>query len=134
MGERFDPMQLLYAEEGGREANKQLSEGLSNINGKLEDIKNEMEESKPIGIKKDYKIDVVPKRKKYEDLDWYSFTLFNDGPDPIYIECNERIFSETPIKKGESLIVESERRSGIKWIILFCDKDKEAKVRIQALR
>lgn len=79
---------------------------------------------------------------KLPSLPWISFTLFNDGADPVHVYVNEygkeesQYISPEPtdptIGSGDSMVVDM-KASKIRKLILFCDNGKTATVRIFAM-
>ena len=93
-------------------------------------------EDKPEGFKEDYSLSISdePTILDFRSFPLYKFTLFNDGVDDIYFSLNrDEAVSDTPIKKGESAVVDLEG-TDIWKIILWCSSGGSAGVRIQALR
>lgn len=64
---------------------------------------------------------------------WFSFDLYNDGPDPVYVQVNRHTAKTTPLNKGESL-KENCKAPVIERIFLETDSGKTASVRIFAKR
>lgn len=60
---------------------------------------------------------------------WFSFDLYNDGPDPVYVQVNRHTAKTTPLNSGESL-KENCKAPVIKRIFLETDSGKTASVRI----
>ena len=64
---------------------------------------------------------------------WMTASIFNDGPDPVYISVNDGDHGE--LKAGESLRVDFEKsRRKIEVVHLICSEGKNASVRIFAKR
>jgi len=65
-------------------------------------------------------------------MPWISFSLFNDGPDPVYVAVNEdEASSEGPISRGEQMSVDMGTRL-IDKVILVCDVGEECSIRLKA--
>ena len=79
---------------------------------------------------------------KIPSLPWISFTLYNDGADPVHVYVNEygkeesQYISPEPgdptIDSGDTMVVDL-KAPKIKKLILFCDNGKTATVRIFAM-
>ena len=79
---------------------------------------------------------------KIPSLPWISFTLYNDGNDPVHVYVNEygkeesQYISPEPgdptIDSGDTMVVDM-KAPKIKKLILFCDNGKTATVRIFAM-
>ena len=79
---------------------------------------------------------------KLPSLPWISFTLYNEGGDPVHVYVNEYGKEESQyinpeptdptIGKGDSIVVDM-KAPKIKKIILFCENGKTATVRIFAM-
>ena len=64
---------------------------------------------------------------------WLTATIFNDGPDSVYVSVNDGEQGE--LKAGESLRIDFEKsKRKIEVIHLICSKGKTASVRIFAKR
>ena len=60
---------------------------------------------------------------------WYEYTLFNDGPDDVYVESSAKSMSDTGINMGDQITAKSKRGS-IKPVWVRCVKDETATVRV----
>ena len=68
-------------------------------------------------------------------LPWFSFTIFNDGPNPVYMAVNsEYPETNTPLNPGNFLSVDFKKKDSIKQVILNCTQGNVANVRIFAMR
>jgi hypothetical protein len=65
------------------------------------------------------------KGRPYSPL--YSITIFNDGPDEVYVSVNEHQ-KQTPLKPGEQLSIDA-RNARIERLYLDVDANKKAYVR-----
>jgi hypothetical protein len=68
-------------------------------------------------------------------MPWLSFTIFNDGPGPVFMSVNKE-FSEqvTPLNPGNFLSVDFKKKDAIRQVILACSPGSTASVRIFAVR
>jgi len=60
---------------------------------------------------------------------WYEYTLFNDGPDAVYVESSAKSMSDTGINMGDQITAKSKRGSS-KPVWVRCAKDETATVRV----
>jgi len=106
---------------------------LDEISGRLEEIYERMEWA-PQGILDDYTISVTDEYKTLEGGPWFSFTLFNDGPNDVYVYVNDyKPVRETPLRSGDSINIDMQQPL-IEKIILICNPGETASVRIFAKR
>jgi len=63
----------------------------------------------------------------------HDFSIFNDGPNDVYLMVNDSPVSKTPVKSTESLHVDMKAKK-IYRIIVYCSSGDTAIVRIHALR
>jgi len=74
--------------------------------------------------------------KLYEQKDgfpWSSFTLYNNGPDPVYCCVNEWNGSEAPILVGQSVDIDFRKKHSIHEIFLKCDEGQTASVNMNII-
>jgi hypothetical protein len=72
--------------------------------------------------------------KTIESMPWRAFTIFNDGPSPIYLVINEDFpQTRTPVNMGENLTVNMTKRK-IEKIYLNCAAGLTSTVRIFVLK
>lgn len=65
-------------------------------------------------------------------MPWISFSLFNDGPDAIYISVNEDVADmDTPINKGEPFQADMGKRK-IDKVLIVCAAGGHSSVRLYA--
>lgn len=108
---------------------------LYDIAGMIDELKTRFEETLPEGFVMNYELTVVDEHTIKAHKPFFSFTLVNDGPDPVYYFVNRRLPAqvETPVNPGEHSVVDFRR--GVIWkIILYCPPGDTASVRIKALR
>lgn len=68
--------------------------------------------------------------KSIPEMPWIKFTIFNDGPDPVYLEVNEEFLQQTtPLNIDESLAVDMITPQ-IEKVRLFCAVGQTASVRL----
>lgn len=60
---------------------------------------------------------------------WYGYTIFNDGPDDVYVESSAKAMSDTGISTGEQATVKSKKGS-TKPVWVRCVKGETAAVRV----
>ena len=66
------------------------------------------------------------------NMPWIVMSAFNDGPDAVWMTINEdAIIKQAPLRAGEPLSVDMERRN-INKVLMLCDVGGEASIRIQA--
>lgn len=108
---------------------------LYDIAGMIDELKTEFEATVPEGFVMNYELTVVNEYTIEARKPFFSFTLVNDGPDPVYYFVNKRLPAqvETPVNPGEHSDVDFRR--GVVWkIILYCRPGETASVRVKALR
>lgn len=107
---------------------------LDEIAGRLTEIYASMQKS-AVGVVEPLSVSVADKSYMVKPSNpWISFTAFNDGPDPVYINVNEKSgVLDTPLNSGDDLTVNMETAK-IHRLYLQCDKGKTASVRIFAKR
>lgn len=108
---------------------------LYDIAGMIDELKTEFKATVPEGFVMNYELTVVNEYTIEARKPFFSFTLINDGPDPVYYFVNKRLPAqvETPVLMGEHSDVDF--RKGVVWkIILYCPPGDTASVRIKALR
>lgn len=72
------------------------------------------------------------RKQDYPTMPWISMTVFNDGPNPVFIGVPYRPV-EAPLVMGEQLAINMVERK-IKKVLLVCGPGNVAAVRIYALR
>ena len=112
-------------------------ERLAEVRSKLEEVKETLERTIPLGDTGDYKLSVTGDDTTILDLlrrPVSSFTLFNDGPGNVYVATNHgNVPNSAPIKSGEQYSLNA--RARVIWrISLRCDSGESATVRIKTLR
>lgn len=60
---------------------------------------------------------------------WYENTIFNDGPDDVYVESSQKSRGDTSINMGDQINVKSKRGS-TKPVYIRCDPSDTAAVRV----
>ena len=108
---------------------------LDDIEGVLEEILEAIRSTTPYGDVTGRVVQV----SGYErvDLMAYSVSIYNDGPDEVYIGVNRpalRGEAVPVLKAGEDINVDMRRRDGIRFLSLRTDDGKTATVRIAILR
>lgn len=97
------------------------------------------EETIPVGKFKPLTISVTDSitelsSKNVPTMPWMVFTIYNDGPDPVFIMVNEEFVQDvTPLNFGENVTVDMKKRQ-IEKIFLHCASGLITSVRIFALR
>jgi hypothetical protein len=66
--------------------------------------------------------------RRQNGLQWTSFDLINQGPDPVYVSVNTSDFPEAPLGVGQTLNVDLKQRGAIDKVYLRCDAGKTANV------
>lgn len=64
-------------------------------------------------------------------MPWITFTLYNDGPDPVYVQVNEQRALKAPLRANEQ-IKYNMKHSAIRRVYLQCVTGGTADVRIFA--
>jgi hypothetical protein len=111
---------------------------LDEIAGRLAEIQESMQRV-PTGNVEPIKLQVTDALTRisfrvFSPSPWFSFTLFNDGPDPVYPDVNKSVNARgrfVPLNAGDQLQVDMHSPK-IKEIWLSCDPGKKAVVRIFA--
>ena len=67
-------------------------------------------------------------------LHWSSFSLTNEGPNPVYICVNKWKQPLAPLPVGRSISVDLKQRDSINKIYLKCDTGNNASVNIHAIK
>ena len=105
---------------------------LDEIAGLLNDQLERMEESEGSGLIDTVSVTVTSPIFELSVPDWYSFTIFNDGPNPVFVDVNVdynvRSF-DTPLNATEDLVVDFEKPK-IKRVFLGVQAGNVAAVRI----
>lgn len=97
------------------------------------------EETIPVGKFKPLTIPVTDSITELSPLNistmpWMAFTLYNDGPSPVFMMVNEEFIQDvTPLNSGENLTVDMKKRQ-IEKIFLHCASGLTTSVRVFALR
>jgi len=60
---------------------------------------------------------------------WFEYTLFNDGPDDVFIESSKKAMTDTGITNGDQITAKSKKGSS-KPVWVRCVKDETATVRV----
>lgn len=76
----------------------------------------------------------VLKKENCPTMPWITFNLFNDGPNPVYVDVNKDQPSLTaPLAIGDAIQVDM-KVPKIKRVLLICSSGNTAAVRIYAKR
>jgi len=101
---------------------------LETLNERIEDMKAEC--LHPIELEVDERGKTL-ERSEYPTMPWISFTLFNEGPNPVYVVIND-FYRKVPLMPEEPLTVDF-RSHKIMKVFLFCNPKQKAKVRLYAV-
>lgn len=85
---------------------------LDEVSGKLSDMKKHMEWSEQGGRLVPLNLSITALYEHACTPPWYSCTIFNDGPNPVYIDVNRdnnAVNLVTPLNNGENLVVDYEQ-------------------------
>ncbi len=99
----------------------------------------EWKETIPVGKFKPLTISVTDSITELSPLNvptmpWMTFTIYNDGPNPVFIMVNEEFIQEvTPLNSGENITVNMKKRQ-IAKIFLHCAPGLTTSIRIFSLR
>ena len=63
-----------------------------------------------------------------DGLNWTSFDLSNDGPNPVYFSVNDWEWAEAPLPVGQTINIDLKKRGAIKKLYLKCDTGETANV------
>ncbi len=79
------------------------------IAGKIGDLLDLIKSERPQGLTPQHQLTIMTYLEFMCSPPWFAFTLFNDGPDPVYMNVN-RVTPINPVtpplNKGESLTVD----------------------------
>uniref|UniRef100_A0A6M3LSR7 Uncharacterized protein n=1 Tax=viral metagenome TaxID=1070528 RepID=A0A6M3LSR7_9ZZZZ len=129
-------MQILYDIAGLQESTHDLIEELVERTTRFH---GSWEETIPVGKFKPLTIPVTDSITELSPLNvstmpWMAFTIYNDGPDPVFMMVNEEFIQDvTPLNVGENVTVDMKKRQIVK-IFLHCALGLTTSVRIFALR
>ena len=63
-----------------------------------------------------------------DGLNWTSFDLSNNGPNPVYFSVNDWEWAEAPLPVGQTINVDLKKRAAIKRVYLKCNSGETANV------
>lgn len=109
-----------------------LSESFKNLEDKVDKINTFLEDTSYEGRTKTVSKTItgndgnvkIPITEK-----WYEYTIFNDGPDDVYVESSEKSRGDTSINMGDQITVKSKRGSS-KPVYARADSGDTATVRV----
>jgi len=102
---------------------------------RLEAVEEAVRETVPEGIVVPRTISVVERETvDFRTEPLFSFSLYNDGDDDVYVGGSTYPEEEVPVKKKESYDCPIRKRGSIKMIYLVCGKGKSTSVRIYGVR
>ena len=64
---------------------------------------------------------------------WYSFSLYNNGPNSVYCCVNNWKWAEAPILVGQSVSFDFKRRGAITKVLLKCDQGETANISLNII-
>lgn len=108
---------------------------LDEIAGRLLDIHDMLKDMVADGVDDTFSIEASDEKIQVVSLQpWLSVSIFNDGPDGIYLLVNreERKAYEPKLYAGENTSIDAKKHS-IRQLFIFCDEGETASVRIRAL-
>jgi hypothetical protein len=71
---------------------------------------------------------------QFKGLNWTSFDIVNNGPDPVYFSVNNHDSMQSSITPGQSVTVDLKQKHAIKKVYLRCDTGKTANVNFYILK
>lgn len=97
------------------------------------------EETIPVGKFRPFTLAVTDaitelKPENTPTMPWIAFTIYNDGPDAVFLVVNEDFVQErTPLNSGENVTVNLTKRK-VERVVLKCATGLTASVRIFAIK
>jgi hypothetical protein len=67
-------------------------------------------------------------------LNYTSFDLTNNGPNPVFFSVNSKDWPEAPLPVGQSINVDFKSKGGIKKIYFRCNKGETANIYLYILK
>lgn len=102
----------------------------------LYDIASMLEQRLPEGIIRPIDLSITQKttvlEPPNEEMPWFAFTIFNDGPSPVFFEVNKDFMTRKASLSRRDQISIDMFKDGIHKLILYCDVGNTAAVRIYA--
>ena len=114
---------------------------LDQIIEELINFRQEFKRTIPEGVMRPIQVEVTDKvfhltPQVEPSMPWMSATIFNDGPDPVYVSVHPKnwaVKADAPLKANESVQIDVKDKR-IDFIALWCEKGKTASVRIFYLK
>jgi len=108
----------------------------------LQEIKQEIQDQVPEGEALDKKVEVTNAITEVWDTDyeaqnglnWMSCSIFNKGPNDVYVSVNKWIWPEAPLSVGQTMNFDFSKKKAIKKIFLKCDDGGIATIHIHAMK
>jgi len=108
----------------------------------LQEIKQEIQDQVPEGVALDKKVEVTNAISEVWDTDyeaqnglnWISCSVFNKGPNDVYVSVNKWIWPEAPLSVGQTMNFDFSKKKAIKKIFLKCDDGGTATIHIHAMK
>lgn len=72
--------------------------------------------------------------EQFHGLNWTSFDIVNNGPNPVYFSVNNHDSMESSITPGQSVNVDLKQKHAIKKLYLKCDTGNTANVSFYILK
>ena len=117
-----DIMMVIYMDE--------MVGRLADLDNKINNIQQLMNQETTDGTLDSVEIAIIGGSKTEISIHkkWFEYTLFNDGPDPVYIVSEKREVSDVPINMGDQVAGKAKRGS-TKSVWVRCDNGENATVR-----
>ena len=108
----------------------------------LTEIKKEIQDQVPEGEALDKSVSVTNAITEVYDTDyeaqkglnWMSCSIFNKGPDDVYVSVNKWKWPEAPLSVGQTMNFDFSKKKAIKKIFLKCDDRNTSTVTIHAMK
>ncbi len=108
----------------------------------LTEIKKEIQDQVPEGEALDKSVSVTSAISEVYDTDyeaqkglnWMSCSVFNKGPDDVYISVNKWKWPEAPLSVGQTMNFDFSKKKAIKKIFLKCDDGNTSNIDIHAMK
>lgn len=119
-----------------------LAVQLDEIAGRLADIHEAIQRQVPEGLKEEVEVEVegttlVPVRARIIKPPYFRASVFNDGPDNVYVLLNKEkaeAYRQSPLKEGDKLDIDT-TEGKIHALFFACEsEDKTASIRVHLLK
>ena len=99
------------------------------LNQILTEIQNQVPEGKVLN-REEHITDAITMLydEETQGLNWTSFDLSNNGPNPVYFSVNDWEWAEAPLPIGKTINIDLKKRGAIKRVYLKCNSGETADV------